>query len=109
MARIWFARRRGGQWVAPDDGSAFEGPLAAIIFPLDLGTHRRVVDESFVRDPTLARGERAASERVLVEIEAVDLEGSEFSGYETGLYDSPLSRSEAARRLASLPPVRASG
>jgi hypothetical protein len=32
MARVWFVRRRGGQWVAPGGQPAFEMPLADLIF-----------------------------------------------------------------------------
>jgi len=75
MARVWFVRRRGGQWVAPGGAPAAELPFADLIFP-------------------------AALQRVLVEVEPKDLGGLEFSGYQAGIYDSPYCPRDAARRLA---------
>lgn len=101
MARVWFVRRRGGQWVAPGGQPAGEVPLAGLIFPLDLATHRRIEDDSPVPAPALPAEEPAALHRVMVEVEPKDLDGLEFSGYAPGFYDSPYSPHEAARRLAA--------
>jgi hypothetical protein len=102
MARVWFVRRRGGQWVAPGGKPAFELPLAQLIFPLDIGTHREVVDDPPVPVADLPPQEPAALQRVLIEVEPKDLSNLEFSGYRAAVYDSPYSPREATRRLAAL-------
>jgi hypothetical protein len=102
MARVWFVRRRGGQWVAPGGKPAFELPLAQLIFPLDIGTHREVTDDPPVPLADLPPQAPAALHRVMIEVEPKDLSDLDFSGYRAGLYDSPYSPSEAARRLAAL-------
>lgn len=101
MARVWFVRRRGGEWVAPGGVPACEVPLADIVFPLDVGTHRRVSDERPVPAPEEAAVEPAQLQRVFVEVGAEDLEGQRFTGYRPGVYDSPYSPAEASRRLAA--------
>src|SRR5215813_11557505 len=101
MARVWFVRRRGGQWVAPGGQPAFELPLAELIFPLDLGTHRRVEEDRPVPAPEIPAEPLTALHRVMVEVEPKDLTALEFSGYGTGFYDSTYSPQEAARRLAA--------
>jgi hypothetical protein len=102
MARVWFVRRRGGQWIAPGGAPAFELPFADILFPLDIGTHRCISDER----PVPAADEPAAApetlKRVFVEVDAGDLQGLTFTGYRPGIYDSPYSPAEAARRLTAL-------
>lgn len=102
MARVWFVRRRGGQWVAPGGKPAFEMPFADVIFPLDLGPHRLVIDDPPLPAPDLPPEEPAALHKAMVEVEPKDLTALEFSGYTTGVYDSPLSPQEAARRLTAL-------
>jgi hypothetical protein len=99
MARVWFVRRRGGQWVAPGGKPAAELPLAELIFPLDIGTHRLVPDDPPVPDAQLAVEEPAALQRVLIEVEPKDLHELEFSGYRAGVYDSPYRPDDAAQRL----------
>jgi hypothetical protein len=106
MARVWFVRRRGGQWVAPGGTPAFDAPLSELIFPLDLGTHRRVADDPPVPAPELPAEPPEALQHVLIEVEPKDLTGLEFSGYAAGVYDSPYSPPMASRRLATR---RASG
>ena len=101
MARVWFVRRRGGQWVAPGGQPVVELPLAELIFPLDLATHRRLEDDPPVPAADLPPEEPAALHKVIVEVEPKDLDGFEFSGYAAGFYDSPYSPREAARRLAA--------
>ncbi len=103
MARVWFVRRRGGQWVAPGGAPAYEAPLSQILFPLDLGTHRRLdADEAPLPAPELPREPAEALQRVVVEIAGEDVADRTLSGYEPGLYDSGLSPSAAAVRLAGL-------
>jgi hypothetical protein len=102
MARVWFVRRRGAQWAAPGGKPAFEMPLAELVFPLDLGTHRRVDGDPPVPALDLPSEDPAALQRVLVEVEPKDLSSLEFSGYGPGIYDSPWSPQAAARRLAAL-------
>jgi hypothetical protein len=100
MAKVWFVRRRGNEWIAPGGAPAWEAPLAEILFPLDLGTHRRV-DR---REAPLAARDVAAEtpdvlQRVMVEVDAGDVEDRALSGYACGLYDSALSPRAAAMRL----------
>lgn len=102
MARVWFVRRRGGQWIAPGGTPAFELPFAGIVFPLDIGTHRAISDERPVPAPEEPPAEPAALQRVFIEIDAHDLDGQTFTGYRPGVYDSPYSPAEAARRLTAL-------
>lgn len=102
MARVWFVRRRGGQWIAPGGTPAFELPLSELIFPLDLGTHRGVSDGGPVPAPDEPAEAPAALQRVFIEVDVPDLEGQVFTGYQPGIYDSPFSPAEAARRLARL-------
>jgi hypothetical protein len=101
MARVWFVRRRGGQWVAPGGKPPFEMPLAELIFPLDLATWRRVEGDPPVPAPDLSPEDPDSLQRVFVEVEPKDLGNLEFSGYAPGIYDSPWSPQEAARRLAA--------
>lgn len=101
MARVWFVRRRGGQWVAPGGKPAFELPLAELIFPLDLGTHRGVADDPPIPAPELPPEPPEALQRVMVEVEPKDFDALEFSGYAPGFYDSPYSPAEAVRRLTA--------
>jgi len=102
MARVWFVRRQGGQWIAPGGAPAFELPLPSLIFPLDLGVHRTVSTERPLPDPDLAAEDPSALQHVFVEVSAADLDGLIFTGYQPGFYDSPYSPSEAARRLMRL-------
>lgn len=101
MARVWFVRRRGGQWVAPGGKPAFELPLVDVIFPLDLGPHRLVADDPPVPATDLPPEDPGALQKVMVEVEPKDLDNLEFSGYAAGVYDSPYSPREVARRLAA--------
>lgn len=103
MAKVWFARRRGNQWVAPGGAPAFEAPFASLQFPLDIGVHRRLD----ARDRPLAAGELPpeppeALQRVVVELDATDVATRLHSGYDPGYYDSALSPAAAAQRLARL-------
>lgn len=101
MARVWLVRRRGGQWVAPGGAPRLELPLAELIFPLDIGTHRRVADDPPVPLADLPAEPPSALEKVLIEVEPRDLDALEFSGYSPGIYDSPYSPQEAVRRLTA--------
>ncbi len=108
MAKVWFVRRRGTQWVAPGGAPAFEAPLSQILFPLDIGTHRRLdASESPRLAAELPVEPAEALHRVMVELDAGDVVGRDFSGYRPGLYDSALSPTAAAVRLRHL--VRAEG
>jgi len=99
MARVWFVRRRGAQWIAPGGAPVCERPLADLIFPLDLGPHRRLSDEAPLPDPTLPAMSPDELLRVIVETTPDDLVEQPFSGYAVGYYDSPYSPREAAHRL----------
>lgn len=100
MARVWFVRRHGGQWIAPGGQPACERPLADLIFPLDLGVHRTVSTERPLAAPDLPAEPPEALQHVFVEVEAADLAALPFSAYRPGIYDSPWRPAEAARRLA---------
>lgn len=102
MARVWFVRRRGGQWIAPGGTPAAELPLAELIFPLDIGTHRCVSDAALVPAPEEPPADPDALQRVFIEVDEADLEGQRFTGYQVGIYDSPYSPREVARRLSRL-------
>lgn len=102
MARVWFVRRRGGQWIAPGGAPAFEMPFAELLFPIDIGTHRVITDERPVPLPDETAELPESLQRVFVEVDAPDLEGQTFTGYRPGIYDSPYSPAEAARRLTAL-------
>ncbi len=103
MAKVWFVRRRGGQWIVPGGAPAFELPLARIVFPLDLGVHRRLAaDEAPQAAPGLGTEPPEALQRVVVQVDAADVSDRAFSGYVPGIYDSPLSPSAATGRLARL-------
>ena len=106
MARVWFVRRRGGQWVAPGGQPAFDLPFEDLIFPLDIGTHRGI-DEVPVPAPELPQEPPESLHKVIVEVEPKDLTSLEFTGYSPGFYDSPYSPREAVRRLAAHRPAPA--
>jgi hypothetical protein len=102
MARVWFVRRRGAQWIAPGGTPAFELPFAQLVFPLDIGTHRTVHGEAPVPAPEVAAEAAGGLQKVMVEVEPRDIDALEFSGYAPGVYDSPFSPAEVARRLGRL-------
>lgn len=100
MAKVWFVRRRGNQWIAPGGEPVYEVPLADILFPLDLGTHRRLDPGDAPIEARDVAAEPADSlQRVMVEVGPGDVADRELSGYECGLYDSALSPRAAAARL----------
>ena len=99
MARVWFVRRQGGRWIVPGGRPSCERPLSALVFPLDLGTHRKLKDDVPTPAPESPSEEPERLERVIVETTPEDLREHEFSGYSVGFYDSPYSPREAARRL----------
>jgi hypothetical protein len=101
MARVWFVRRRGGQWAAPGGQPAFDLPFADLIFPLDVGTHRYVDDDRPVPAPDLPRQDPETLQKVFIEVEPKDLTDLEYAGYRPGFYDSPYSPREGVRRLAA--------
>lgn len=107
MARVWFVRRRGAQWVAPGGVPACERPLADLVFPLDLGPHRYLSDEAPLPDPGLPSVPPGELLRVIVETTPADLAQHQFSGYALGYYDSPYRPREAAHRLGLERPERA--
>lgn len=107
MARVWFVRRRGGQWVAPGGQPAFELPFAELIFPLDIGTHRRIDGDCAAPAPDLPAQDPQTLQKVFVEVEPRDLTNLEYAGYHPGSYDSPYSPAEVVRRLAARHPAAA--
>jgi hypothetical protein len=107
VARVWFVRRRGGQWIAPGGAPGFERPFAELVFPLDIGTHRRISDERVIPAPE-ETADLDVLQRVFVEVDGGDLDDLPFTGYAPGLYDSPYSPREVARRLTASQPKRRS-
>lgn len=99
MARVWFVHRRGAHWIAPGGAPACEIPLADLVFRLDLGPQRQLIDEAPVADRTVPAVRPDQLSRVIVETTPEDLAAYEFSGYSVGYYDSPYSPREVARRL----------
>ncbi len=104
MAKVWFVRRNGGQWVAPGGAPAYDLPLARIQFPLDLGTHRRLDDERPLPVPEIPAEPVDSLLRVMVEVGESDIRDRTLSGFEPGIYDSGLSPAAAAQRLSKLSP-----
>jgi hypothetical protein len=102
MARVWLVHRRGAQWVAPGGAPAYEQPFAELIFPLDIGTHRRVSDDPPIPAPDEPPLPPEKLQKALIEVEPRDLTALEFSGYGAGFYDSPYSPQEVVRRLEAL-------
>ncbi len=103
MAKVWFVRRRGAQWVAPGGAPALEAPLSELVLPLDLGVHRRLgADQAPLPAPEISAESPSLLSRVVVEIGPEDVRGRLFSGYQSGVYDSGLSPSAASARLGRL-------
>jgi hypothetical protein len=71
--------------------AAFDLPFAELIFPLDVGTHRRIENDPPLPATDLAAEPPSALHKVLIEVEPKDIAGLEFSGYHPGVYDSPYS------------------
>lgn len=103
MAKVWFVKRRGSQWIAPGGSPVDKRPLASLVFPLDIGTHRKLSQDVVTPEPSLPPGDVTQMQRVFVEVTEEDLRNGEFSGYQVGFYDSPFSPSEVKRRLENRP------
>jgi hypothetical protein len=106
MAKVWFVRREGARWVAPGGRPAFEAPLTQLIFPLDLGPQRLLVDGR--PEPRADRPPEPPHQltKVIVEVDPDDL-NEEYTWFEVGFYDSPYTPRVAARRLAAVLQPRA--
>jgi hypothetical protein len=104
MAKVWFVRREGDEWIAPGRQPAYEGALSALIFRLDLGPQRLLVDERPKPAPNLPPEEPSQLTKVIVETMPADLD-DEFTWFQVGFYDSPYSPAEVARRLDAVRPV----
>ncbi len=103
MAKVWFVRRRGAQWIAPGGAPVIEVPLSELVLPLDLGVHRRLAaDEAPLPAPELSAEPPSLLNRVVVEIGSGDVSRRLFSGYQPGIYDSGLSPAAASARLGRL-------
>jgi hypothetical protein len=100
MAKVWFARRDGAQWVVPGGRPAFEMPLEVLIFKLDLGPQRYLNGLIPTLAPGLAPEPPESLSKILVEVGAEDLERLPMSVFRGGFYDSPFSPREGARRIA---------
>lgn len=99
MARVWFVRREGEQWVVPGGRPAFEAPLERLVFPLDLGPQRFLRGERLVPRPEEVAPPPEQLQKVMVEATADDLRRLTFTNLQPGLYDSPYSPREVARRI----------
>lgn len=100
MAKVWFVRRRGAEWIAPGGTPAHEAPLAELVFKLDVGPQRWLSWERPVRAAELPHEESAQLSKVIVETSAADLSEQDSTTYKVGFYDSPYPPAEAARRLS---------
>lgn len=101
MAKIWFVRRKGAQWVAPGGKPVYQRPLPDLVLKLDLGPQRWLVGEEPHPEPDLQPEDPERLRKVIVETEPGDLEGGSFTGFKVGFYDSPFPPAEVARRLGS--------
>ena len=99
MAKVWFVRRLGAQWIAPGGKPAYERPLDALVFRLDLGPQRWLSVDRPETDTGLSTEDPATLQKVIVETTADDLSNQTFTSYKVGFYDSPYSPREVARRL----------
>ncbi len=99
MAKVWFVRRRGAEWIAPGGAPAHEAPLAELVFRLDVAPQRWLSWERPVPAAELPREEPTQLSKVIVETSAADLSGQDSTTYKVGFYDSPYPPAEAARRL----------
>ncbi|HVN87000.1 MAG TPA: hypothetical protein VMW17_19390 [Candidatus Binatia bacterium] len=99
MAKVWFVRRNGAEWVAPGGVPACQVPLSDLTFKLDLGPQRWLSSECPMWARELPQEEWSRLSKVLVETDASDLSGKVATTYRVGFYDSPYPPVEAARRL----------
>jgi len=99
MARVWFARREGEQWVVPGGRPAFEAPLEQLVFKLDLGPQRWLPGERIHPRPDEQRAAPEQLQKVIVETTPEDLRSLTFTTFQAGLYDCPYSPREVARRI----------
>jgi len=99
MAKVWFVRRHGAEWIAPGGAPAQQAPLSELIFKLDLGPQRWLSSERPVPKPDMSHEQPSRLAKVIVETEPSDLAGQESTTYRVGFYDSPYPPAEAARRL----------
>ena len=99
MAKVWFVRRRGTQWIAPGGAPVVQAPLADLIFKLDLGPQRWLARERPQPVAEAPREDPGALTKVMIETAPDDLAGLPFTTYKVGCYDSPYPPREAMRRL----------
>ncbi len=99
MAKVWFVRRRGAEWIAPGGAPVCQAPLAELIFKLDLGPQRWLSHERPAPAAELPREEPQSLTKVMIETGVDDLAGQMLTTYRVGFYDSPYPPSEVSRRL----------
>ena len=99
MAKVWFVRRRGAEWVAPGGAPVLEAPLADLIFRLDIGPQRWLPDDRLQPATELPREDADRLTKIIIETGAGDLTGQECTTYRLGFYDSPYRPADGARRL----------
>ena len=99
MAKVWFVRRRGAEWIVPGGVPAHEAPFAEVIFKLDVAPQRWLSWERPALASELPREAPDRLNKVMIETTTEDLAGQDFTTYKVGFYDSPYPPIEAARRL----------
>jgi hypothetical protein len=99
MAKVWFVRRRGAEWVAPGGTPACEAPLADLVFKLDIAPQRWLPEDRPQPATELPREAPDRLTKIIVETGPTDLSGQECTTYRVGFYDSPYPPAEGARRL----------
>lgn len=99
MAKVWFVRRRGAEWIAPGGVPVYEAPLADLVFKLDIGPQRWLSRERPAAAPELPREDPRALTKAIIETGPDDLAGQAWTTYKIGFYDSPYPPKEVARRL----------
>jgi hypothetical protein len=99
MAKVWFVRRNGAEWVAPGGAPVYQAPLDDLIFKLDLGPQRWLSHERPSPTPELPREDPQSLTKVMIETGPGDVAGQTLTAYKVGFYDSPYPPGEVARRL----------
>jgi hypothetical protein len=96
MAKVWFVRRQN-RLVPLGGRPAYEGPLEAFIWPLDIGLHRFYADGPLAQESEPLPTEFAREDMVLVQVTPTDI--AQGTNYQVGFYSSPYSPTAAIARL----------
>ena len=98
MAKVWFVRRHN-RLIALGGRPVYEGPLDALLWPLDIGLHRFYAAGPLFPDTEPPPAEFAPEDMVLVEVTPADI--SPGTNYRVGCYSSPYSPKAAIARLGA--------